>query len=151
MAKDEIDPEDMDELEIEGEDELDILDDDLDGDDPLLSDDDDAIDEDDDDDVDDSLLSKQIQHSSFSGILRQLSTEVKSIFKLFFINITKDNLMSFINFIKYFFIFFIEELLTIIIIVFILKFVVKYLLYWQKILLNFYEIYVFCCGIFNIK
>ena len=66
-------------------------------------------------------------------------------------NITKDNLMSFINFIKYFFIFFIEELLTIIIIVFILKFVVKYLLYWQKILLNFYEIYVFCCGIFNIK
>jgi hypothetical protein len=39
VAKDEIDPEELDELEIEGEDELDILDDDLDGDDPLLSDD----------------------------------------------------------------------------------------------------------------
>jgi hypothetical protein len=50
VAKDEIDPEELDELEIEGEDELDILDDDLDGDEPLLSDDDDAIDDDDDDD-----------------------------------------------------------------------------------------------------
>ena len=47
MAKDEIDPEEMEELEIDGEDDLDILEDDLDGDDPLLSDDDDDLDDDD--------------------------------------------------------------------------------------------------------
>lgn len=48
MAKDDIDPEEMEEIEIDGEEELDILDDDLEGDEPLLSDDDeDDLDDDD--------------------------------------------------------------------------------------------------------
>jgi len=58
VAKDEIDPEEMEELEIDGEDDLDILEDDLDGDDPLLSDDEDEDDLDDDDSMGATIVRK---------------------------------------------------------------------------------------------
>jgi hypothetical protein len=58
VAKDEIDPEEMEELEIDGEEELDLDVDDLDGDDPLLSDDDEDDDLDDDDSMGATIVRK---------------------------------------------------------------------------------------------